>query len=102
VDNGTVKEKIRSFLLDYHIDSKILPRDLTDHFPLIESAALDSLAVVSLVVFIESEFVISVELEDLTNVNFGSLANLDQFIRSRMRAGVPGDPGYDDSPEFLE
>ena len=88
MDDSTIKERIRSFLLDYHLHSKTMPTDLTDHFPLIESAALDSLALYSLVMFIEDEFGISVELEDLTSVNFGSIASLDQFIRPRIRAGA--------------
>ena len=50
---------------------------------LIDSGILDSMGLMSLLNFIESQFGIAVNVEDLTPENFATLASIAHFIRSK-------------------
>lgn len=74
------KTSIRSFLLQY-----IRKRDLENDEDIFASGFVDSLFAMQLVLFVESEFSIKVEREDLKLDNFRSVNALAQLV-GRKRA----------------
>jgi Acyl carrier protein len=50
---------------------------------LIESGILDSMGLMSLLNYIESQFGVAVDVEDLTPENFATLTSIAHFIRSK-------------------
>jgi acyl carrier protein len=76
-------ELIRTFIIKKFPASR--KKVLTDDLPLIESGIVDSLGVLEVVSFLEQNFGIKVDDEDLIPENFGSIALLTQFV-ARKRA----------------
>ncbi len=54
--------------------------EVADHTSLIEDGLLDSFSVVKLMMFIEKEFNIKIEVEDLTEENISTLNNIEKMI----------------------
>jgi acyl carrier protein len=74
-------EQIRDFLIGqggWHRPRK----ELTDDVPLLNDV-LDSLAVVNLVAFLESEYGVAVLDEDLEPANFVTIASIGAFVARR-------------------
>lgn len=59
---------------------------------LIEAGILDSLMLIELVVFIESDFSVATELDDLEMENFVSIDSMARFVTARQPASDPGEP----------
>jgi len=79
------KLKIRKFLAKY-----IKNRELTDNEDIFGSGFVNSLFAVQLVLFIESEFSLRIEREDLKLDNFRSISALVSLIdRKRQFNHVP-------------
>jgi acyl carrier protein len=76
-------EHIRAFIVKKFPVSR--KKVLSDDLPLIESGIVDSLGVLEVVSFLEQNFGIKVDDEDLTPENFGSIGLLTQFV-ARKRA----------------
>lgn len=57
---------------------------LTDDFNLIESGVLNSMAVISLVSFIENEFQFDMEVKDLVMENFHSINRMAALVEERL------------------
>lgn len=64
---------------DYVIDA---------HEPLLGRGIIDSLGVMEIVEFLNTEFGIVVRDDDMTEENFGTLAGIARFVVSRSRAAV--------------
>ncbi len=62
-------------------DRALLP--LRNDTPLLDSNILDSVAVLSLVMFLEQQFGISIAIADVKPDNFGSIDAICAFVRSR-------------------
>lgn len=60
---------------------------LSETDSLLGSGVIDSMGVLELVEFVQSEFNVTVEDEDITEENFGTLEAITQYIHSR-RASV--------------
>ena len=58
-------------------------RELTQELSLLDSGIVDSLGVLDLVGFIEEEFGIEAEDDDLVPENFDSIAALTRFVKER-------------------
>jgi acyl carrier protein len=58
-------------------------KELTQDLSLLDSGIVDSLGVLDLVGFIEEQFGIEAQDEDLVPENFDSIAALTQFVRER-------------------
>lgn len=76
---------VKSFLLSEPIFAGLIPKDVTPDFALIDSGALDSIGIFSLVSFLETTFKITVEPQDLNESNFQSLRTIENFVRSRTK-----------------
>lgn len=75
------KEKIKQFL------SKLVRNhDLKDDEDIFALGFINSLAALQLVNFLEKEFGISIEDEDLDFSNFSTLNNMDALLESKLAA----------------
>jgi acyl carrier protein len=75
----TIEDRIRRFV----IDDLHAPSQLTVDDHLIERGVLDSLGIMHLVSFVESEYGVRVEDEDLTPDNFATIGDLANLVRSK-------------------
>jgi acyl carrier protein len=68
-------------------------RNLQPGDPLIESGIVDSLGILDVVAFVEAEFGVRVEDEDLVPENFQSVAQIASYVEKKRR--VRGNNGQD-------
>ena len=84
------EERVRDFLVEE--SSWDRPREeLTDELPLIENRVLDSMALLRLVAWLESEFGVEITDAEVVPSNFGSIERIGQFVDSKLAA--PGGQG---------
>ena len=83
-----VQDQIRNFILT-SLDSKLSADVLTDSYPLLETEAIDSLAVFAIVQFIEDEFGVEVGDDDLVIDNFASIEAMAKMVQGK-QGGEPG------------
>jgi acyl carrier protein len=83
-----VKQSIRNFLTKNAFYSGLVPENLEDSFPLIDSGVLDSLGVFKLVGFLETTFQIQIDVDDLSKGSFGSLTEIERFVTQKMSEGA--------------
>jgi acyl carrier protein len=81
-----IVDVVRSFLAETHSDQVNSIQEDTD---LLEMGILDSLLIVSMVVFLEERFGCPLDIEDLTEENFSSLSAIANLIL-RKNGGDPG------------
>jgi acyl carrier protein len=60
---------------------------LEDDDRLLERGIIDSMGVLELIAFLETEFGIAVGDEDVTEENLGTLASIGRYVASRRRNG---------------
>jgi acyl carrier protein len=77
-----VTDTVRRFIVD-DLGWEGSMDDLTDDLPLIQSGTLDSLGIVTLVEFLESNYGITVEDKEIVSAHLGSLANIEQYVKSK-------------------
>ena len=82
-----VQELVKQFILDNFLQGEN-PSNLTPQTELKESGILDSLSTLKLVTFLEEEFKVEFEADDLETGNLASIANIEALVRSKM-AGRP-------------
>ena len=82
---GEIEDKIQVFLMSSK-DMAIRVNTLTADQSLIGSGLIDSLAVLDLVEFLEAEFDIQLDPEDLTGDNFDTIAAMARLVRERRPA----------------
>ena len=78
----TTQEKIRNFILD-ELNWQGSSEELTDDFPLIEKRAVDSVGIFSIVAFLEGEFGIEIQDEELVPDNFSSIGKISALVASK-------------------
>lgn len=87
-ENG-IHPRIRAFVLEKFPQAK--KRDLRDDLALLESGIVDSLGVLDVVEFLEENFSIKVDDEDLIPENFGTVRAMVSFVeqkRAQLRPAV--------------
>ncbi len=75
--------RIRSFIEENFLFGA---EDVTDETSLLDEGYIDSTSVLEIVGFLEEEFGISVEDEELVPENFGSIANLTAYLARKQAA----------------
>jgi acyl carrier protein len=77
-----IVERVQAFVVENFLYAR---RDvqLTIDDALLERGIIDSMGVVELIAFIEDEFGIEVGDDDVTEQNFGTLADIATFVLSR-------------------
>ena len=76
-----VSTSIRVFVLEQYPACR--QRNLQDTDSLIDSGIVDSMGILELVAFVESDFGVVVEDTDLTPENFESIAALSDFVLAK-------------------
>lgn len=79
----TISNSTRQFILEHFPSSRRGRLDDTD--PLLESGVIDSLGVLDLVAFIESEFTITVDDEELLPENFQDIARIAAYVERKQK-----------------
>ena len=82
----TIEDRIRRFV----VDDLHGPSQVTVDYPLIERGVVDSLGIMHLVSFIENEYRVTVEDEELTPDNFATIGALANLVRAKTRSGPHG------------
>jgi acyl carrier protein len=75
-----IEERIKRFVVD---ELHGPPQQLTSDYPLIERGIVDSLGIMHLVSFVEREYGITVEDEELTPDNFETIGAIAALVRSK-------------------
>jgi acyl carrier protein len=89
VNVNSVEEKnvspdvIRKFLMQKFPQAK--KRNITNQDNLLESGIIDSLGVLEIVTFLQEEFSLAVEDDELTPENFQNIHSIAQFVEQRRR-----------------
>lgn len=78
-------ESIRQFVVE-ELTRERAQDAITDEFPLLGGRALDSLGLLQLVSFLESEFDIEIRDEELVPANFGTIGDISRLVRSKRDA----------------
>jgi methoxymalonate biosynthesis acyl carrier protein len=79
------KTKLRDF-----IGSFIRNKEFTNSVNIFDSGFVNSMFVMQLILFVEKEFVLTVENEDLDLKNFASIDMLDDFIAKKKNRNGAG------------
>ncbi len=75
-----IAEKVRGFIKEnFYADAA----DLTDEASLLDLGIIDSTGILELVMFIETEFEIKVEDQEILPENLDSIANTVEFIKKK-------------------
>lgn len=75
-----IEDDIRRFIVE---ELNGPPQQLTSDFPLIERSVIDSLGIFQLVGFIESEYGIQIDDEELVPEHFGTIGDIARLVSSK-------------------
>ena len=80
--NSEVKEKIRKFIVENFLFGN--DDGLKDDSSFLDEGIIDSTGILELVSFLEEEFLISVEDEELIPENLDSIANVTAYLEKKL------------------
>jgi acyl carrier protein len=94
----TTEEKVRSFILEFFFVSD--PAELADGTSLIETGIVDSTGMLDIILFLETEFGISIEDRETTPDNLETIGRIVAFVDRKLEAervataggGAPAEP----------
>jgi acyl carrier protein len=78
----TTQDRVRSFIID-ELRFRGSAKDLKNDYPLLENEVLDSMGIFQVVSFLEAEFGIEVDDEDLVPDNFGTIDLIAGLVESK-------------------
>ncbi len=78
------KKRIRAFIIENFLFGE--DNDLKDDSSFLEEGIIDSTGVLELIEFLEEEFDIQIDDEDMIPENLDSLNNLEKFLRKLLSA----------------
>jgi acyl carrier protein len=81
---SNIRDAVRSWILDNVLPGED-PANLTDDTELKESGILDSLSTLKLVTYMEQQFGVEFEANDLDAGNLASLANIEALVKSKQK-----------------
>jgi acyl carrier protein len=85
VSEQDIKETVKNFVLKEYLPGED-PAGLTDTTPLMTTGILDSIAVLKVVNFLESEFGITIEPHEAVVENLNTLLDMAQLVSSKKAA----------------
>lgn len=85
-----ISERIRNFVVGRFPLAR--RQELRSSDDLLNSGIIDSLGILDLVVFLEQEFTISVQDEELGPENFCSIDCLTLFVEQKVKTGLCNEP----------
>ena len=77
-----IRETVRRFILDNFLPGED-PKNLTDRTELKESGILDSLSTLKLVTFLEEQFKVEFEADDLDAGNLSTIESIERLVKSK-------------------
>ena len=77
-----IRDAVRAFILEQFLPGED-PRNLTDTTELKESGILDSLSTLKLVTFLEKEYGLEFEANDLDSGNLATIEAIDRLVQSK-------------------
>lgn len=77
-----VRESVRQFILDNFLSGEN-PDNLKDDTDLKETGILDSISTLKLVSFLEEQFKIEFEVNDLGDDNLSTIINIEKLVNSK-------------------
>src|ERR1041385_1868616 len=82
-----IENKIREFILKslYYAEDS----DISDEGSFLETGVIDSMGVMELVTFIQSEFGVEVAQQEIVVENFDSIRKLADFVRKKLPQQAP-------------
>lgn len=81
----TTEDKLKTFIVN-ELNWEGDESDLTADYPLIDGRVVDSLGIVQMVSFLEEEFGIRLDSEEILPSNFESIRRLAGFVDSKRAA----------------
>jgi acyl carrier protein len=78
-----VAHRVRDFIIERRRFAG-LPSVLSDDYALIENEVLDSMAIFEMIAFLEDEYDIRIEDEELIPENFGTIADISRLVHRVM------------------
>lgn len=78
-----VPERIKSYILTEVLQGAA-PSEVNNTTALISGGIMDSIAALKLVGFLEQEFAISIDAEDLDPHRFDTIDSIAQYVRSKL------------------
>lgn len=82
---NTPKNIIRNFLEEDPFYQESITKGFSDDLPLVETGAIDSIGIFNLIVFLETQFHITIAIEELSDSNFLTLNHIEKFIQEKVR-----------------
>jgi acyl carrier protein len=82
-----VTDRVRRFIID-DLGWEGSPDELLDDLPLINAGVLDSLRMLMLVQFLESNYDVVIDDGDITVAHLGCLASIERYVESRSQQRV--------------
>ncbi len=76
-----IRDSIRQFVLTHFPTARKRPLD--DQDPLLERGIVDSLGILDMIAFLESEFQITVNDDDLIPENFKDIARITHYVEAK-------------------
>ena len=77
-----IEDSIRRFIID-ELHTRGSPAELTDDHPLLDRGILDSLGLFHLVAFLEDEFDVVIEDEELVPQHFGTIHDIAMLMAAK-------------------
>ena len=78
----STQDRVRTFIID-ELRFRGSAKDLKNDLPLLEKEILDSMGIFQVVAFLESEFGIEIDDEDLVPDNFGTIDDIARLVESK-------------------
>lgn len=78
----TVTGQVKKFIIN-ELGWDGPPETLTEDYPLISNHVIDSLGIYKMVTFLESEFEIEIQDEELIASNFGTISAIANLVSSK-------------------
>lgn len=82
---NNIREVVHAFILENFLPGED-PKNLTNDTELKESGILDSLSTLKLVTFLEEQFGVELEADDLEAGNLASIENIVRLVQSKLAA----------------
>ena len=78
----STQDRVRTFIID-ELRFRGSAKELKNDLPLLEKEILDSMGIFQVVAFLESEFGIEIDDEDLVPDNFGTIDGIARLVESK-------------------
>lgn len=75
-------DRVKKYIID-ELGYRGPHEDLDENYPILENEVLDSMGIMQVVSFLESEFDVEIDDEDLVPDNFGTIGSIANLVDSK-------------------